>query len=104
MSYLYVLSKDSDAVRSRTTDLFQQNGNDDALIENINGSHPTKFKTQFNQPSGHVSCSDALTLSTMFNIPTPKSKLTKGNTRVPYFCNELSALLISDIMDIFTPQ
>lgn len=52
----------------------------------------------------HLACCNDRILATTHKISQPEYKVTKKNLRSPYNFGELSVKMISDMMDILTPQ
>lgn len=103
MEYPYVFSKDSSTVPVRRTTKYPQNGNLFAIICTAPGDHPQDFQPCFSGNFSHVNCSNQATLSTMFNVPQPRSRLLKPDSRIPYNCNELSVKMLCECIHIFCP-
>ena len=102
MEYPYIMTKDSASVPTRSS-RYPQCGNMFALIATKTGRHPQKFVPRFSGPFGHIDCDNDRKLATMYNIPTPRSKLLKPGTRTPFNSQELSAKMLSAFVDLFSP-
>ena len=74
-----------------------------ALMATKTGRHPQKFVPRFSGPFGHIYCYNDRKLETMYNIPTPRSKLLKPGTRTPFNSQGLSAEMPSAFVDLFRP-
>ena len=96
------MTKDSASVPTRSS-RYPQCGNMFALIATKTGRHPQKFVPRFSGPFGHIDCDNDRKLATMYNIPTPRSKLLKPGTRTPFNSQELSAKMLSAFVDLFSP-
>lgn len=104
MPSLYTITKDSNTIPPRETDIFPQDGTDYVLIAQNSGDHSQGFKPDLKSTFSFVDCSNTRRLATMFNAKAPRRKLRKGNTRVPYMTKELSAMVLSEFIDMYCPQ
>ena len=102
MDYPYIMSKDSSTVPSRASK-YPQCGNLFAMVATMPGEHPKKFRPKFSGPFSHINCQNDRKLSTMYNVPSPRTKLLKPGTRIPFNSSELSVKMLSSFLDLFSP-
>ncbi len=104
MSAPYILAFDSKTIQLRRTKIFPMLGYKVALVAQLPSGNRESFEPNFDTPFNLVNCSNSRRCGVMYNISDPKSKLYKPETRVPFHPEELSPFMLSELIDLFTPQ
>ena len=100
----YVLSYNTNTIQTRHPPNFPQKTHETVLIARLHTSKEQSFSPDFDSDFSLVQCSNSRNSSVMSNISKPKSLLYKKGTKIPFHPNELSPFMLSELIDLFTPQ
>ncbi len=105
MPYPYVFGYDPESVQDRNPSFFPQPGSDYGLLAYYptNNNNETGFRPDFKSSFCHIWSQKKRHLSIMSDIPAPKSKLCRGNSRSPFLASEKSVKMVMEAIDLFTP-
>lgn len=104
MPHPYVIMYDPSTIQKRPTTKYPQSFSEFALVGILPGTSERSFKPDFNSIFHAVNCKVERRFAGIFNVPSVTSKLCRSNSRVPFDTSEQPTELLSELIDIFTPQ